>query len=468
MKKPIIVLVLISILGISTWKIWNDEKTQNVEESKQDVASPCEEEEQGIVNAGSILNQAQWDEPLQEMYSLICQGMNQYAEEARGSFVPNRVEEDGYTDELIALLEEGFYDSYHHASLTNTVSESESNPFYEALAKLGSEEYSLDLEEMCLLFPELEEWRAELNNQYDAYHLIAKSESCIGMYRIFQGENEFFVFVYDRGGALGACDVVVKQRTGDSFTEIGRFYTESDGQIIKFKDSFFLVCGHYNFNADCWDGFSLYNVLGDSPQEESITVQYLPEENIWENIYYSCSEDLFDEELDQYIGTVKEELRIGEYLEDGSLLTPHLFVGNEEKEEDISVPISNYHNTIYKADIFNMGVPIYMSRASVPSSGKWSRWYLRASFYLYDEQTNNLRELENLSITSPQYGLVQMWFQTINEKVVTFRLYHVSDYNYLLNVSLWEGDQNRTLRNEVIVPKRLFQLNSPAKIQIQG
>ena len=52
--------------------------------------------------------------------------------------------------------------------------------------------------------------------------------------------------------------------------------------------------------------------------------------------------------------------------------------------------------------------------------------------------------------------LVQMWFQKIDGKVYTFRMYHVSGYNYMLNVMLLEQDKATQVKAYLLSPQREF------------
>lgn len=57
-----------------------------------------------------------------------------------------------------------------------------------------------------------------------------------------------------------------------------------------------------------------------------------------------------------------------------------------------------------------------------------------------------------------EISLVQMWFKKIEGKVYTCCLYHVSDYNYVLNIFLLEGDKIIRVRTDMICPQRQFIL----------
>lgn len=106
-------------------------------------------------------------------------------------------------------------------------------------------------------------------------------------------------------------------------------------------------------------------------------------------------------------------------------------------------------------------------------------WFLRARFYVADpeagvvETMEDLEELENLRIENyepPKSAmfLVQLWFKEIEGRVVTFRLYHVSDYNYLLNVILLEGSHITQIKTAVCSPHRTFVLLQGQEFTTEG
>ena len=55
-----------------------------------------------------------------------------------------------------------------------------------------------------------------------------------------------------------------------------------------------------------------------------------------------------------------------------------------------------------------------------------------------------------------------MWFKKIDGKVFTFRIYHVSDYNYVLNTVLVEGNHVMQVRNDIFSPQRKFVITEGA------
>lgn len=71
-----------------------------------------------------------------------------------------------------------------------------------------------------------------------------------------------------------------------------------------------------------------------------------------------------------------------------------------------------------------------------------------------------MTELEQLSEDGGASGikLVQMWFKEFNEKVYTFRIYHICDYNYMMNVVLLDKDKVNQVGTYVLLPQRGFVL----------
>ena len=49
-----------------------------------------------------------------------------------------------------------------------------------------------------------------------------------------------------------------------------------------------------------------------------------------------------------------------------------------------------------------------------------------------------------------------MWFEEIGGKVLTFQIYHYTDYSYMLHVLLVEGDKVTQVRTDIFSPERSF------------
>ena len=74
-----------------------------------------------------------------------------------------------------------------------------------------------------------------------------------------------------------------------------------------------------------------------------------------------------------------------------------------------------------------------------------------------DPVHESVRELEEMRIGEASFpALVQMWFEEFGGKVLTFQVYHYTDYNYMLHVLLIEGDKVTQLRTDIFSPERSF------------
>ncbi len=82
---------------------------------------------------------------------------------------------------------------------------------------------------------------------------------------------------------------------------------------------------------------------------------------------------------------------------------------------------------------------------------------LISEFYIRDSQKDSFIELEKLRLdqeTSRELKLIQLWFKEIGGKIFTFRIYHISSYNYVLDVSLIEGDNVTRVRTDLLLAQK--------------
>ena len=111
----------------------------------------------------------------------------------------------------------------------------------------------------------------------------------------------------------------------------------------------------------------------------------------------------------------------------------------------------------YQIDFANIGVPVYMRKHS--RFPQHFPCFVRAEFYLCDEERDEVLKLENMGLgvdSSYPFGLgleiQQIWFKEISGQVLTFCVYYLSDYNYVLDVILVNGDKITRVRSDVFVP----------------
>lgn len=91
-------------------------------------------------------------------------------------------------------------------------------------------------------------------------------------------------------------------------------------------------------------------------------------------------------------------------------------------------------------------------------------------FFLYNDVTDSVMELEKLGIDDDGgwVNLLQMWFEEINGKVYTFSIYHITDYNYMLEAALLEGDRLTHVKTVLLLPKRRFVLTEGEAFNVKG
>lgn len=104
-----------------------------------------------------------------------------------------------------------------------------------------------------------------------------------------------------------------------------------------------------------------------------------------------------------------------------------------------------------------------MRKSEFEPSDMNSIWHLQSLFYIRNQIDNSIVMLPDMELDSviPDGGspvLVQMWFKEMEGEVYTFCLYHVSDYNYMLNVVRIERNEVSRIRTDILSPQRHFLL----------
>lgn len=395
----------------------------------------------------------------------------EYSEEVKGKFSPVIIENSIFPKELVVMLEEAFYDSCHRETRGGD------SPYYKMLEQLGADEYHLTVEEMYLHFPQLDTYKNQIEWDYEMYDLIHEKMNgplnCLEVFVIPSEDNrDTYIFLYKSGGSNGVVSVEKAELIDGQFVYVYDFPIQNDGngRVIQYEGEYYYVFLQYNYQLKQYDGIRIHR-LGDNPESENMHIRYLPKGYEWKCIY-DASGDV-TQEMDKYLESMKEDITSSEYLESGHSDTIfgdtcREYYGNGEKFCDFELPDS--YDKLYEADITNTGIPIYMTKSAFQSSSVGSWWSLRMTFYLYDTLTDSMLELDKMSINNmtSEYNLVQMWFEEIGGKVYTFRIYHLSDYNYVLSVILVEGDQVTPIRMELISPKREFVLTEGEVFHTKG
>ncbi|MBQ9989551.1 MAG: hypothetical protein IJP31_01200 [Lachnospiraceae bacterium] len=384
------------------------------------------------------------------------------AEEVKGEFQEVIPTDSFFPKELMIRLEKIIYQSLD-AEMEKYLYSGQTYlpPYMEQMAALEVEPVKIG--EMTQLFPQLKNEEIE-DDLFEAYRLVTGYESVSDLIQIsWRGENNVFVCVRDHGGSNGAQAVSIEQWNGEEFVTLDEFDTQNYGwgKVINYGGEYYYIFWQYNYSLKNYDGIRIHR-LGEKSAEQTVLIKYLPHDYIWENLYDGTKTTSLKDELADYLSSVQAELISLTYLEQGQEGCS-VFVGDEEtihRDEN-----ERYTKTWYKTDFTNTGIPVYLEKSSFSPSDRRSIWHLRTYFYLIDSYDNTVYELDKIGTGTelPRENmpvLVQLWFREFSGKVYTFSLYHVSDYSYLLNVSLIEGDSITRIRTDILLPERHFTLSN--------
>lgn len=333
----------------------------------------------------------------------------------------------------------------------------DSTDYDELLKKYGSENYELTLDELAVLFPEVEEHREEIETVYDAYQFCGGSKNCYNIFRFFSEENrEFYLYVYGYGGTAGYCYAELMEKIEDEMILTGVEFdmqNEGGGKLICYEGDYYFVFMQSNYRLKYGDGIRIYRVGPDATEADNVLIRCVPAKFVWEDDVMASDDAI---ELSAYIDQIKEEIVDTRYIETGDTQGAWYSYGMEGNGEMASdFPLNTEKESYRKLDFANMNVPIYY-KTNVSQVEKFPP-QLEGEFYLYDGK--KILELSKLSQRICYYDeLVQMWFYEIDDKVYTFQIFRLRGYNYMLAVRFVEGNEVTTIRCDHIVPRFCFEI----------
>ena len=387
------------------------------------------------------------------------QEIEDYAESVKGDLIEVWEEDSMFPQGLVIELENMIYQSLNRSLKKTDWEEKQQSIYFETMQKLGAEKWHPDLEEMKKLFPELNDDSLELKKNYQAYEIIG-GKYCYDLFHIPTADRDYYVLAIDSGGSAGICYIELTELVNGEFVRISEFETSNAGYgtVIQYEDEFYYIFLENNYSMKIYDGVRIYK-LGENMKYENLQIKHLSYAFVWKNLYNTSE----GRKLDNYIKSIQDEITSEEYLDngtDGSGFS--MYVGDEEVAEDFIVPESERRHIIgmyYQIDFTNMGIPIYMGRFIYTPSNYYTTASLVSSFYLHNPLDDSFVTLQNMKISgSSEPEVVQMWFKEMDGKVYTFCMYHVSDYNYMLNVLRLEGNQVNRIRTDILSPQRSFVL----------
>lgn len=375
--------------------------------------------------------------------------ISEHSRDVRGEFIPVLNDIANFPTELVEMLERGLYSLENYYN--NEVENIEETEYFNILYNLGYSEFQLETEDLYNLFPQLNEYKENFNNKYDMYKFIVEDEYNIVdkdeygyIINMFHFNDNMFVFLVHSGGSAGFCDVRFYRLEEDELILIDEFpmLNDSYGKVIKYYYDYYYVSLQYNYHLNVYDTVFLQK-LNDISNDNYISISYLPEKYIWKNIYNNKP----NTNLDNYINSIKAEISTDKYIEIGSNSNISIF------EED-GVHTESDTN-LYKIDFANINIPIYLDLVHFFPSTASSTLHLNRKFYIYDEQQEDLVSIKGLE-TCINSSLIQTWFKEIDGKIFTFEIYHINNYNYLLNVILVSGNNSTKIRTDIFSPVRNF------------
>lgn len=393
-----------------------------------------------LLRTGSLTS-VYWVEEM--MQTAICD----YAESVKEPFAAVIDEDSVIPGELVVLLEEALYQS------SSLDIREENSVYYRTLAELGADEYEMSLEDMIAAFPEVDAVKEQLETKYAALiFLNEQMDAPQYIDNMFHLEGNRYLFVYRSGGSNRVRSLCLTEYTDGRFGVLMNFEIRDNGggMLIKYGKDFYFVF----LQSQDVDGIGIYKI-GENAMTDNLQIRYLPKEYIWERQGWA-----FDfPSLESYIDVLKDKIVSKEdrYLDMGHGKCMRIS-GDEAEAANLQTDNLQYpKREVFQADIANLGIPVYMQMTRT-----WSEETDYAvDFYLKNPQTNMLLKLDQLSIKEDNTSclrLVDIWFKVIDNKTLTFSMYYVSDYSYMLNIVLLEGGEAKPIQAWLLLPKREFVL----------
>lgn len=393
------------------------------------------------------------------------QEIEAYAESVKGNLVEVWEEDCIIPQGLVLELENMIYQSLNKSMDKISWEKIQQSVYFKTMRELGEEKWHPDMEEMKILFPELNEDGLELDSVYDAYSAATGNEYCYDLFHIPTPDRDNYLLAIDSGGSAGIRYLRLAERVNHEFVTISEFETHNAGygRVIQYEGEFYYIFLQNNYALKIYDGVRVYK-LGENMEYENLQIQHLPYAYVWKNLYNTPEGGKWD----RYIESIQGEIDSNEYLIDGTNEGEcRVYFGDEEEvTEPFIVPENEKTyagNKYHKIDFTNIGIPIYMRKFNFYPSNYHTTWHLKSLFYLQNPQDDLIVKLQNMEVNycipdSAKPVLVQMWFEKMDGKVYTFCLYHVSDYNYMLNVVRFEGNEVNRIRTDILSPQRHFVL----------
>lgn len=444
MKKVYFLIVIIALCGCSP-------KNTNLQRANADINVEKLDMAANDKKVYQTLSKINLENSLENM-GLSNKEVDQYSKEVLGDFVPKAYLGNIFSPELIIMFEKVLYD-YKYSKSTWGIRES-----YEAvLQKLKADKFRATLEDVYIVFPELEPYKNVIKTTEEAYQLIKEPRECKDIFRIsMKPDDNYFLIKYQSGGSNGAYSVQFVKMENEHRIIVSEFEQQNDdGYVIQYDNNYYYVSIERNYELKTSDGFRIHRIESKEKMD-NILIRFLPKEYSWKTIHNRQTE--YSNYLNQYIEEIKDDITSKYINNDGTESTSLLYGDESKKTEIISWQGKDIECCIM--DFANLGVPVYISKyLYFPSNGL--TMHIIANFYIVNAQTKSVVMLDNLTQDDrpPNLKLIQMWFKKIDNKVFTFQIYNISSYNYVLNTVLIEGNKITEIRTDLFSPQKQFDLD---------
>lgn len=467
MVKRGIRIVVVIILAIALMTLAGrggmsrgDVQEENTGSKMQSIAEETEEAEQESVFeqdqalytnllGSEFLNSA-------EEEAMISQAQV-YAEEVKERFVPEFCEKSGFPEDLVVKLEEILYHSGSDGIFDALLSDESE--------ELGAQDFRvLDVDELERLFPKA----APLMGQYadDNYlkisecYDIPENTHLIERIQLLPGKDIYVINYFDIG--IRKNRIRLTERIGDEFVTLYEFEfpeTSSAFGVMQYENEFYYVAHDNDREVREDDKIIIYRLEYDS-LGDGMSIQYKQTQYIWKE----CPFDTDGTEIqpfleDGYMDKVMQDFSTGKYLyEGGRADITEIYYGDEEWAFEWTSKDNTYQ--IYKMEITGSSTPLYMCKEMhLTENSELERKYLEVNFFYFDMKSAFFRQQEGLSIPKVDAGvpgacLIQMWFKEMEGKVYIFRIYNLSDYNYMMSIVLADGSTVRPLKRYFLLPRK--------------
>lgn len=389
-----------------------------------------------------------FEKPIADIEEILCLGNK--APEYEEVFI--EYQKETFPSELISCLEQLLYEL---CNSDGTCANSEL--FASRLKQFCIIEPEVSLEEMIVLFPELGLQEQSFLDKYEAYAYVSGSENCLAIFHYMSEEGKnHFLFCFDSGGSYGMNNLCLTQYSEGSFLTIANFDTQNNGYgtVINFQGDYYYVLMQYNYNLKIYDSIRVYR-LGSDIEQNNVCISYKPQSFEWKEI----TQNEHNTSFKNYIDNVQKELVIGNYLETGDNTQEIELMQGDEIEDQLSLSDGTSYLSV---DLMNMDIPVYFCKRIYLPSNYSTSMHLNVSFALYDndkEEIYVLDELEyDLVSTNNEKQLIQIWFKELDGLVYMFQVFHLSEYNYLLNVACVQGNKVTHVYQELLFPQFGFEI----------